>query len=216
MLGFRDILDKQDSYRELINLLKYFRNKFESMELTTKTLTISDGIVLIFELNEDTDSLNKIFQNIATIQEEFVPEKYFLRGGMAIGTIEENECRDAIVQKLKDKYEDIIVSREQQEANNRADINIKYKKDTNLEIQIECKRDDNSEIYIGIKEQLIDKYFATQVNYGIYLIFYFGDKKDMQKMIEKIKENISLEYENSVKIVLIDLKNKGVQKNDFI
>ncbi len=43
ILGFSDILDKQDSYKELINLLKYFRNKFESIELTTKTLTISDG-----------------------------------------------------------------------------------------------------------------------------------------------------------------------------
>ncbi len=93
----------------------------------------------------------------------------------------ENECRDVIVQKLKDKYQDIIVSREQQEANNRADINIKYKKNNNFEIQIECKRDDNSEIYTGIKEQLIDKYFATHVSYGIYLIFYFGEKKICKK-----------------------------------
>lgn len=97
ILGFSDILDKQDSYKELINLLKYFRNKFESIELTTKTLTISDGIVLIFELNEELDSLNKIFQNIAKIQEEFVLEKnYFLRGGMAVGTIEENEQDDGL------------------------------------------------------------------------------------------------------------------------
>lgn len=117
----------------------------------------------------------------------------------------ENECRDAIVQKLKDRYEDIIVSREQQEANNRADINIKYKKDTNLEIQIECKRDDNNEIYIGIKEQLINKYFATHVNYGIYLIFYFGDKKDMTKMIDKIKAEIPPEYENNIEILILDL-----------
>lgn len=97
ILGFSDILDKQDSYKELINILKDFRNKFESMELTIKTLTISDGIVLIFELENDIYSLAEIFKNIAKIQEEFVLEKkYLLRGGMAVGTIEENEQDDGL------------------------------------------------------------------------------------------------------------------------
>lgn len=97
ILGFSDILDKQDSYKELIELLKDFRNKFEGIELTKKTLTISDGIVLIFELNDNINSLNEIFKNIAKIQEEFVLEKnYFLRGGMAVGTIEENEQDDGL------------------------------------------------------------------------------------------------------------------------
>lgn len=118
----------------------------------------------------------------------------------------ENECRDVIVGKLKDKYKDIIVSREQQEANNRADINIKYKSDINLEIQIECKKDSNSEIYTGIKEQLIDKYFATNVKHGIYMIFYFGDKKNLEIMIEKIRKEIPIEYKNSVEILVLDLR----------
>lgn len=122
----------------------------------------------------------------------------------------ENECRDIVVQKLKDKYDDISVSREQTEADNRADINIKYKY-ANFEIQIECKKDNNRELYKGIKEQLIDKYLSKNVNYGIYLIFNFGDKKE-EELIAKLKENIPNENKDRIKIISFSLKNNVKNK----
>lgn len=117
----------------------------------------------------------------------------------------ENECRDIIVQKLQDRYKDIIVNREKSEANNRADINIRYKS-KDFEVQVECKKNDNRGIYDGIENQLIDKYLSSNVEYGIYLIFYFGDKKDIEKMIKKIGDNISIKYKNNIKIIYINMQ----------
>lgn len=172
ILGFSDILDKQDSYKELINLLKYFRNKFESMELTTKTLTVSDGIVLIFELNEDTDSLSKIFQNIATIQEEFVLEKkYFLRGGMAVGTIEENEQDDGL------KY---LISNALSKAYNLESKFVKYPVIATSKSEI----DKLNEFYFGEKDLEnfgLQKSYSTSSKTGkeeyIYFIDFMNDKR---------------------------------------
>ncbi len=90
ILGFSDILNDETKYQELIELIKEFRNKFTTLQ-NTKTLTISDGVVLIFELDNYT-LLKELFKKIAIIQQEFIlNKKYFLRGGMAVGTISEME-----------------------------------------------------------------------------------------------------------------------------
>lgn len=90
ILGFSDILRDENKYSELIDLIEKFRDKFEANNNTEQTLTISDGIVLIFRLSSIEVILN-IFEEISKIQKEFIIEnKYFLRGGMAIGTIQEN------------------------------------------------------------------------------------------------------------------------------
>jgi len=121
----------------------------------------------------------------------------------------EDECRDVLVHRLNDKYKDTIENiREKHEANNRVDINIKSQKNPNWEIQIECKRDDNSKNYIAIKNQLIGKYFSSKVIYGIYLIFYFGYKKDKEKFMAKVEESLPNEYKDNIKIICIDLRNK--------
>ncbi|MCD4819395.1 MAG: hypothetical protein K8S23_11955 [Candidatus Cloacimonetes bacterium] len=125
----------------------------------------------------------------------------------------EESGRDNILRRLRDKYnDDLILTKEVHEANNRVDINIKYSKNTNYEIQIECKRDDNAEINYGIKYQLIDKYFSSKVQYGIYLIFYFGSKKDKQKMLDKIDKNIPIKYINNIKVICLDLTLKNKKK----
>ena len=119
----------------------------------------------------------------------------------------EDECRDEIVRRLKDKYQkDINIEREKHEANNRVDINIKSRKNQNWEIQIECKRDDNQEIYTAIENQLIKKYLSSKVKYGIYLIFYFGDKKNKEKFMLKVEESIPNDYKDNIKIICIDLR----------
>lgn len=118
----------------------------------------------------------------------------------------EENCRDVILHRLKDKYGyDIELTKEKYEGNNRADINIKYKADNHFEVQVECKRDDNSGINTGISEQLIRKYFSSGVEYGIYLIFYFGSKKNKDLLLEKIDNDIPDNYKGKVKIICIDL-----------
>ncbi len=118
----------------------------------------------------------------------------------------EENCRDVILHRLKDKYGfDIELTKEKYEGNNRADINIKYKADNHFEVHVECKRDDNSNINTGISEQLIGKYFSSGVEYGIYLIFYFGYKKNKGLLLEKIDNNIPSIFRGKVKIICIDL-----------
>lgn len=164
------------------------------------------------DIMDNKDFFEEIYQRIKdikqTIEDNRDNEKDLFYSNTKGKT--ENECRDIIVHKLKDRYGDILVPREQQEANNRVDINIKYTNNTNFEIQIECKRDDNSDLYIGVKKQLMDKYFSTNVQYGIYMIFYFGVKKNRDKMIKKIEDNIPIKYKNNIKILVIDLMRKKI------
>ena len=103
------------------------------------------------------------------------------------------------------------MTRESYEANNRVDINIKYKPlsapSAQYEVQIECKKDSNGDIYNGIESQLINKYFSSGVQYGVYLIFYFAQKiKDTEEMLNKLEESIPLKYKDNIKVICIELK----------
>lgn len=119
----------------------------------------------------------------------------------------EEACRDIVVWRLNDKYGlDWFITRERYESDNRVDINIKYKSDERYEVQIECKKDNNKELYSGIKNQLIDKYLQDKVEYGIYLIFYFGDKMDNDTMIKKLEGKIPDDYKHRIKVIYLDLK----------
>lgn len=116
---------------------------------------------------------------------------------------DEESCRDIILQRLKDRYgNDLDVTKERYEANNRVDINIRYKIECNFEIQIECKKDNNRELYTSIKSQLIDKYFSSKVQHGIYLIFNF---KNNDSFLKRVKKSIPREYEKNIEIVCINL-----------
>ncbi len=119
----------------------------------------------------------------------------------------EEHCRDVIHQKLNDKYGyDIELIREKYEKDDkRVDINIRYKANSDYEVQVECKKDKNRDLYNGIKNQLIDSYFSSGVQFGIYLIFYFGDKKDKEKMLEKVEQSIPSGYHDKIEVVCIDL-----------
>lgn len=118
----------------------------------------------------------------------------------------EESCRDIIFQRLSDKYGyDWKITREKYEANNRVDLNVKYKSSREFEVQVECKKDNNRQLYTGIKDQLINKYFSKDVEYGIYLIFYFGAKKSKEKMLRDIQNSVEVGYEDKIKIICIDL-----------
>jgi len=118
----------------------------------------------------------------------------------------EESCRDVIFQRLSDKYGyDWEIIREKYEANNRVDLNIKYKSSKQFEIQVECKKDNNRQLFTGIKDQLIDKYFSKDIQFGIYLIFYFGAKKDKKNMLTNLQKLIEEDYKDKIKIICIDL-----------
>jgi len=120
---------------------------------------------------------------------------------------DENSCRDIIENRLEDRYDNIfLLSREKHEADNRVDINIKYKKQLEFEVQIECKKDKNRDLYTGIENQLIEKYLSSAVQYGIYLIFFFGESEEKQTIIEKLQNNIPKEYKSKIELICIDLK----------
>jgi hypothetical protein len=109
--------------------------------------------------------------------------------------------------RLKDKYgDDIELTKEKYEGDNRADINIKYKANTSFEVQVECKKDNNSDIDTGIPNQLIGKYLSSSAQYGIYLIFYFGkDKRNKEKLHDDLVNTIPPEYKNKIEVICIDL-----------
>ncbi|MBA5249518.1 MAG: hypothetical protein FE834_08360 [Gammaproteobacteria bacterium] len=116
----------------------------------------------------------------------------------------EEACRDIIIQKLSDKYGDNIQCiKEKHEANNRVDINISQ---NGYEVQVECKNDYNADIFKGISKQLIGKYLSSQVKYGIYLIFYFGKRKNKDLFMSRIKNTILEKYIKQIEIITIDLQ----------
>lgn len=115
---------------------------------------------------------------------------------------DEESCRDVILQRLKDRYgNDLDVTKERYEANNRVDINVRYKVEY-FEMQIECKKDINRELYTSIKSQLIDKYFSSNIQHGIYLIFNFSGH---DSVLERVKDSIPIGYENNIEVICIDL-----------
>ena len=115
---------------------------------------------------------------------------------------DEECCRDIILRRLKDRYRnDLDMAKERYEANNRVDINVRYNVE-DFEIQIECKKDSNRELYTSIKNQLIDKYFSSNVQHGIYLIFNFSGH---DSFLERVKDSIPIDYENNIEVICIDL-----------
>lgn len=122
---------------------------------------------------------------------------------------DENSCRNILLSDLKLLYEnEWLLTRESYEANDkRVDINIKYKDNNNYEVQIECKKDKNKDLLTGIETQLINQYFSSGVQYGIYLVFYFGEcKKTSEQILKELEEKISEKYINNIKIILINLQ----------
>ena len=120
----------------------------------------------------------------------------------------ENKCRDAFVNLLnkEDKY---LIIREEYIGNNRADFTINSKFNE-WKIRVECKKDNHTELFNAIETQLIGQYLHKKLaNYGIYLVFYFGErKKTIDYIKNKILENVPIEWKDNVKIKIIDLRKE--------
>ena len=168
-----------------------------------KNFIYSDTIVSLKDFSEDISiKLNQIKQEIEDNRNNEKNQFYNDDGSSK----NEEHCRDVILQKLNDKYGyDIDSTKEKYEADNRVDINIRYKTNLDYEVQVECKKDKSRDLYKGVKNQLIDKYLSSKVEFGIYLIFYFGEKKDKEAMLSKIDESFEEKYKDRIKIICIDL-----------
>jgi len=119
---------------------------------------------------------------------------------------DENKCRDAFV-NLLNRNDEYLIIREEYIGNDRADFAINSKFD-DWKIRVECKKDKHSELFTAVKNQLIASYLENKlVNYGIYLAFYFGDrKKSIEYIKEKIIKNIPIEWKDKVDVKIIDLR----------
>jgi len=119
---------------------------------------------------------------------------------------DENKCRDAFVNLLNKDFV-YSIHREVYISNDRVDFEVNSKFN-DWKVRVECKKDKHSEIFKAVKNQLIENYLENKlVNYGIYLVFYFGDrKKSIEYIKEKIIKNIPIEWKDKVEVKIIDLR----------
>ncbi len=119
----------------------------------------------------------------------------------------ENKCRDAFCNLLT-RPDFLTLTREPLIGNRKADIEV-FHKTKNWKIRIECKLDKSNKLFTAIKTQLIEKYLKNKsTNYGIYLIFYFGDrKKSIEEILSKVNNNIPAKWKNRIKVKILNLSN---------
>lgn len=127
---------------------------------------------------------------------------------------QENDCRDVVFNKWNDRYSWLApaTSREKMEANNRVDMNIRCQNPGPYEVQIECKKDKNSELTTGIPKQLVEKYLNSQVQYGIYLVFCFKEKTNIQNLEQELDKTVPEAYQGKIKVICMDLRKPRNQK----
>jgi hypothetical protein len=116
----------------------------------------------------------------------------------------EEKCRDALVNLWKSNDNFI---RESLIENFRTDIEVVEKK-RNWKVRIECKLDKNPKLLKSLNEQLINKYLNNrEAKYGIYLVFYFGNKNESKEELEKkLKQQIPPKWKDKVSVKLLNLK----------
>ncbi|AQQ71237.1 putative NTPase (NACHT family) [Limihaloglobus sulfuriphilus] len=180
-----------------VNYDAYEIEKIKNFMLSDAILSKSD---FFMEMRKRISNIKKSIEGNRNNEKEF----FYSSDGTSKN---EESCRDVLLNILNLKYEkDVIATKEKYEAVNRVDINLKYKAELNFEIQIECKKDKNKDLYKGVKDQLIDKYILNKVEYGIYLVFYFGNRLNFKLMNTLLKKKIPNEYTDKVFIEIIDLR----------
>jgi hypothetical protein len=118
----------------------------------------------------------------------------------------ENICRDVVYRYLKTKHEnEWELNPEELEADNRVDINIKYRSLPEFEVQVECKRDSHSKLMTSIPEQLVKKYMKSDKVFGVYLVFNFDKGKDLEIIRKRLESTIPDDFKHRTKIIIIDL-----------
>jgi hypothetical protein len=97
ILGFADALEDESKYRELYSLLRAFQTIFNEVQMCTTTI-ISDAILLQID-PKGYNKLGNILTAIGESQFKFIcDKKYFIRGGIAVGTkYEDNDKSDILV-----------------------------------------------------------------------------------------------------------------------
>ncbi|MFW2552313.1 hypothetical protein [Aliarcobacter butzleri] len=123
ILGFSGIVEDDNKYNELYNILKKFQALFNNSHLYS-TKIISDGLILFEKItkNEFTKII-EIIDDLSLKQFQFIKENgHFIRGGIAMGTKFEEIIIDG---KEKDK-ENIFISNGLARAYNLESNNIQW------------------------------------------------------------------------------------------
>lgn len=99
ILGFSGIVEDDNKYNELYNILKKFQALFNNSHLYS-TKIISDGLILFEKIAKNEFSkIIEIINDLSLKQFQFIKEnRHFIRGGIAIGTkFEETNKEDIFI-----------------------------------------------------------------------------------------------------------------------
>lgn len=105
ILGFSDWLEDTNQYSLLSSLLNRFRKMFEDIKLPATYKMISDGLILQLNPGITTnEGVSSFFNKIKTIQQSFLQDGIFLRGGCAAGTRFKEDVENYISNGLARAY----------------------------------------------------------------------------------------------------------------
>lgn len=107
ILGFSGIVEDDKKYNELYDILKKFQAIFNNSHLYS-TKIISDGLILFEKIGKNEfNKIIKIINDLSQKQFQFIKEnKYFIRGGIAIGT----KFEEFVIDNKKKEEENIFIS----------------------------------------------------------------------------------------------------------
>lgn len=127
----------------------------------------------------------------------------------------ENDCRDAFLSDLECRLKKFFIDAKGEVSyadNKRADIMVSFK---DFNIPIEIKKDANRHLLPALQEQLIKKYVRDPGTggFGIYLIFWFGDKKSIgrtkiesaKQLQSKLQAMLTQEVRQRIHVCVVDV-----------
>ena len=171
VLGFAEAVDDVEKYRELSELLKKFQALFvESDKYDTKI--ISDGLIL-YTKEPTEEMISLIFKEIAEKQFEFIlKNKYFIRGGIAIGSRYESD-------EVTDQFISIGLARAYSLESSGIDWPLIATDEKNINRLKQMFRIDEANEYFGLEEAF------NKNGKNIYFIDFIKENETYLKLLEE-------------------------------
>lgn len=96
ILGFSSLVENEEKYSTLLELLKNFYDAFRKLNKSADCHRISDGIILKLKPKfREISVVKEFFEDVMNVQKIFLVDKKLLRGGIAVGSkfnIQHVEC----------------------------------------------------------------------------------------------------------------------------
>jgi hypothetical protein len=162
----------------------------ESVLANREPADISDLAALILDVLDD------IGEEIRCANDDGFRAFWNVEKKQPVSQREENLCRDALLTRLRLKLESKGVDCQPEgdfSNDKRADLRLTYGLNTVLPMEI--KKDRHSDLWNAWKTQLMTKYSIDPKSkgFGIYLVFWFGDKNGMPNPMDKGTKPVSAE-----------------------